>query len=120
MVGSEGKIYCVDVFDLQVEELADFPYTSHVVQEEFQTVSAQAGNQKIFVDLSKNTLNQFTYEANDLWKLKLGNDDYLEMDKNVRRGKETVLRPAADASFKTSKPAFDEQFLAVVDDSGLF
>lgn len=44
LVGSEGKIYCVDVFDLQVEELADFPYTSHVVQEEFQTVSAQAGN----------------------------------------------------------------------------
>lgn len=42
------------------------------------------------------------------------------MDKNIRRGKETVLRPATDASFKTSKPAFDEQFLAVVDDSGLF
>lgn len=72
------------------------------------------------MDLSKNTLNQFTYEANDLWKLKLGNDDYLEMDRSIRRGKEIVLRPANEASFKTSKPAFDEQFLAVVDDSGLF
>ena len=70
--------------------------------------------------MAKNTLNQFTYEASDLWKLKLGNDDYLEMDKSIRRDHDIVLKPANDASFKTSKPAFDEQFLAVVDDSGLF